>query len=179
MMQNNEAGIYKITNLINNKIYIGSAARSFRKRWNEHKSGLKNNRHTNHHLQSAWNKYGENSFEFKILEECSNDVILEREQYYLDLMKPEYNKCLFAGNSKGRPCSNETREKISKANKGTLAGENNPCFGRVGEDNPRYGVKLTEEHKKKFSRKGIKHTEETKQKIREAMIKARNSKKDE
>ena len=54
-------GIYKITNKINNKIYIGSSY-SISKRISEHKYQLRRNSHPNIHLQSSWNKYGEDNF---------------------------------------------------------------------------------------------------------------------
>lgn len=66
-MNNNITGIYKITNKINNKIYIGSSV-DIDKRWKQHIRELKKNKHINKHLQSAWNKYGENNFKFQIVE---------------------------------------------------------------------------------------------------------------
>jgi group I intron endonuclease len=67
----NKSGIYSITNIINNKIYIGSA-KSFSNRWNKHKSDLMANRHHSNHLQNAWNMYKPNNFEFKIIEIIEN-----------------------------------------------------------------------------------------------------------
>ena len=61
------SGIYKIRNLINNKIYIGSTI-NFRQRWYTHKTLLTNNKHPNSHLQNAWNKYGPANFVFEIME---------------------------------------------------------------------------------------------------------------
>lgn len=81
--------IYKINNKINNKMYIGSTD-NYKKRFYTHKHELNNDKHINIHLQRAWNKYGENNFEFKILEECNEKVKLEREQYYLDTLTPFY-----------------------------------------------------------------------------------------
>ena len=51
----NTSGVYQITNKVTGKFYIGSAV-NFRKRWNTHKSCLRNNKHANKHLQRAWNK---------------------------------------------------------------------------------------------------------------------------
>ena len=73
-----ETGVYEIKNKINNKVYIGSTSVSFKKRFNLHLHTLKNNYHKNKHLQHAWNKYGENNFEFNILLVCDNT--LEEEQ---------------------------------------------------------------------------------------------------
>ena len=57
-MNNKNIGIYRITNLINSKFYIGSSS-NLKKRLYEHQRELNLGIHTNKHLQSAWNKYGE------------------------------------------------------------------------------------------------------------------------
>lgn len=82
-------GIYRIKNIINNKCYYGSS-KNINRRWSKHKSQLKYYRHENVILQRAWNKYGENSFIFEIIEECDLNNLLLTEQKYLDL-NPEYN----------------------------------------------------------------------------------------
>lgn len=64
-------GIYKITNKINNKVYIGETM-DVEKRWNEHKESLKNNTHHSYKLQSDWNEYGENNFLFEIIYEVKS-----------------------------------------------------------------------------------------------------------
>ena len=81
------ACIYKITNIVNNKIYIGSSV-NYRKRWHDHVYQLNKNIHSNKHLQNAWNKYGEINFKFDIIENCDDDKKYKREQYYLDNLKP-------------------------------------------------------------------------------------------
>jgi len=67
-----QSGIYKIINKVNNKFYVGSS-RNLRRRKRDHFSELKKNIHFNKHLQGAWNKYGGENFEFKIIE----NVLLE------------------------------------------------------------------------------------------------------
>jgi hypothetical protein len=76
--------IYKITCKTNNKFYIGSAT-WYLKRVDKHKWCLKNNNHPNKHLQSAYNKYGKDSFIFEIIEYCNNDTLIDREQYWINL----------------------------------------------------------------------------------------------
>ena len=80
-------GVYKITNRVNGKIYVGSSKNIY-ERWNQHKDKLRNNCHDNIHLQNAWNKYGEENFEFEIIEECASKIQFEREQYYLNTLNP-------------------------------------------------------------------------------------------
>lgn len=73
--------IYKITNTKNGKFYIGSTINEKRRK-TIHFSKLRKNKHCNPHLQSAWNKYGETSFNFEIIEVClegySDLLILEQ-----------------------------------------------------------------------------------------------------
>ena len=85
-----EAGIYKIRNNITSDFYIGSAA-NLRYRWYNHRNALGANRHSNQHLQSAWNKYGADAFEFIVIELCEKSKLLEREQFYIDSESPAYN----------------------------------------------------------------------------------------
>lgn len=77
------SGIYVIYCKTNNCIYIGSAF-DFIGRFRKHKSDLKRNKHLTRHLQYAWNKYGEENFEFHPVEKVKNrENLLDRENYYL------------------------------------------------------------------------------------------------
>lgn len=121
-MSTKKSGIYKITNLVNKKIYIGSAF-NISNRFSVHKYSLKNNKHKNPHLQAAWNLYGEKEFIFEILEIIDDKTkVIEREQYYLDLYNPcdnsiGYNIARKAGNCAGVKASLETRQKQSESAK--------------------------------------------------------------
>lgn len=111
-------GIYKITNVVNNKCYIGSAV-DIDRRFSRHIDDLEKNRHHSAALQRAWNKYGKNNFIFEMLENILNkSALIDREQYYLDNLRPEYNICPHAGSSLGRPCKEENKKKISDKLKG-------------------------------------------------------------
>lgn len=79
--QSKASGVYLIINTVSKKYYIGSAKR-FYTRSSQHLRALKNNKHHNQYLQNSFNKYGENSFEFHVLEVCDNRI--ESEQYYLN-----------------------------------------------------------------------------------------------
>lgn len=70
--------VYKITNIINNKYYIGSTV-DFKNRKRQHLSELKNNKHDNKHLQASFNKYGEEAFSFEVIEHVLINKLIERE----------------------------------------------------------------------------------------------------
>lgn len=114
----NFCGIYMLVNYVNNKKYIGSSKHIGQRLW-EHRSNLRHNKHDNAHLQNAWNKYGECNFNYIILEKCSEDKQYEREQYYIDTLKPEYNICIEV--AKNPPSSIESRIKQSNTRKRLMA----------------------------------------------------------
>ena len=73
-------GIYKITNTLNNKSYIGQSV-SIYKRWQQHKDGAKKPHH-NSAIHLAMQKYGIDFFEFTVLEECEPSLLNEKEAYW-------------------------------------------------------------------------------------------------
>ena len=75
-------GIYKIENSVNNKIYIGSSI-DINKRFYKHLWMLRKGIHDNIHLQNSFNQYGENSFNFSILEYCNISELVNRENFYI------------------------------------------------------------------------------------------------
>lgn len=108
-----KSGIYVIINTINNHKYIGSSVNLYN-RIHGHLNRLKNNSAHNKHLQSAWNKYGGENFEYDILEFCNPEIRFEREQYYIDNIKPEYNFSLQVVANFGRKVTEEEKHKISE-----------------------------------------------------------------
>lgn len=131
-------GVYKILNRKNGKFYIGSSV-DVEKRFSSHKKELIAGTHNNKHLQNAWNKYGEDSFEFLVIEEVSDiNELRNRETYYLQSTKctnPDigYNMLDNANIGLGVQASTEIRQRISVA-----------CSG---DKNGNYGRKHTEEEK--------------------------------
>jgi group I intron endonuclease len=114
-----KTGVYQIKNIINNKLYIGSASgKGFDHRWRSHTDTLNKNIHHNSRLQNSWNKYGKENFIFDIIEECIPEQCLIREQFYIDTLNPEYNIYRIAGSPRGRILSVETKRKISQSLKG-------------------------------------------------------------
>lgn len=100
-------GVYQITNIVNGKIYIGSCyENSFKARWLKHLERLAKNKHTNRHLQSAWNKYGKGNFIFSIKEELEpdQDTVLAVEQHYIDSeIQWQYDYNINRNTSGGQP----------------------------------------------------------------------------
>jgi|WetSurMetagenome_2_1015567.scaffolds.fasta_scaffold121841_6 excinuclease UvrABC nuclease subunit len=85
------SGIYIIRNKINNHIYIGQTT-NFKNREKQHFILLKNNKHHSNHLQNAFNKYGENNFEFKIIDRVKSINYLQKIEYlYIKKYNPIYN----------------------------------------------------------------------------------------
>lgn len=176
--KNRICGIYKIQNILNDKVYIGSSIHIMN-RWSRHRSDLEKNRSTSNKLQLSYNKNGKDNFKFSIIEECSIDELLEREQFYIDLFdsyNKGYNSVKFAGHTLGYSPTQETRDKIRK----TML-ERNPFKGRKHSEETKEllriintGKKLSEEHKKKISENSSRHnlgkklSDETKKKLSDA-----------
>jgi len=159
-----KGGVYEILNTASGKRYVGSAV-NLPRRKKEHWRGLRGNCHPNQRLQNSWNKYGESAFEFGVIEYWEPEFLVSFEQWWMNMLRTEYNIAPVAGNSLGvkrtdefktkqreREATDETRARLSAA----LAGNKN-CLGR----------KLSVETRAKISKalKGHKISEETKAKI--------------
>lgn len=114
-----ETGVYKITNKQSELVYIGSTAwagsskkAGFYVRWCKHYGQLIRNKHCNRHLQNAWNKYGEDNFEFHIEVFVDPERCIEAEQVYIDSYNFDllYNINPIAGNSLGYKHREDTLE---------------------------------------------------------------------
>ena len=109
-------GIYKITNLVNNKFYIGSS-KNIKYRWAAHLCQLRKNKHINFYLQSSFNLHKEKNFKFETLEQCLISDLITKEQYWIDTLLPEYNIRQKCENNTGFKHSITTKNKISKKSK--------------------------------------------------------------
>lgn len=178
-------GIYKITNLINNKVYIGQSC-NINDRKRVHFYTLDKNVHSNELLQKSYNKYGKNNFIFEKIEETEN--LNERELYYINEyggVNSELNYNL------KNPLTNEWGEYIRVKQKKLMSGVNNPNYGnkwskkqRESLSKQKLGVKLEDrigkeksdliKQKMSKSRTGKKHSNEVKEKIRQANLGDKN-----
>lgn len=133
-------GIYKITCLSNNKVYIGQSV-MLNKRLNSHFSHLRRGVHHNEHLQKAFNKYGEENFSIEILAECSKSELDNLEKQFILAYKSTnhkygfnmmdggqgderhftpYVKLKMSEKLKGRKLSEEHKRKLYEINKGRV-----------------------------------------------------------
>jgi len=132
----NKSGIYMWKNTINDKQYIGSAIDlsnrlSFYFSAKAMENSLKNSQS---YIYNAILKYGHSNFSLNIIEYCSPEKCIERENLYLSSENHEYNILETAGSLLGYKHSDKTKQILSDAKKG----EKNPMFGKKGENNPMY-----------------------------------------
>src|SRR5690349_12587609 len=116
----NNSGIYTITCKVNSKIYIGRS-RNIKNRKLFHFQHLRENNHHNEYLQRAWNKHGEENFEFEVLEECEEQFLASQENYWCNLLNTHSKKYGY-NNAPTHPegvtiLTEETKLKISRSRK--------------------------------------------------------------
>jgi group I intron endonuclease len=140
-----KSGIYMIQNLVNHKIYVGSTKNLMRRRC-DHLGKLRKNIHTNQHLQSAFNQYGEDNFLFEVLEYVEDvNLLLAREKIWFEatsccdrecgynILANPYSgvgyqhseeSCIYMGLRRlGEKRSDETKARMSAAQKGHFVSE--------------------------------------------------------
>jgi group I intron endonuclease len=105
-----KSGIYRWTNLVNGKSYIGSSVNLGLRFTNYYTYSFLSG--TDMVIYKALLKYGYSNFSLEILEYCDVSEVISREQYYLDLLNPDYNVLKTAGSSLGYKHSEETRAKL-------------------------------------------------------------------
>ena len=120
--------VYKTTNKINNKIYVGK----HNKEGDDYLgSGLR--------LKKAIEKYGLDNFKREILEHCTEEVVNKRETYWikkLESQNPKIGYNLAPGGDGGNiaPWTKERKQKIRDAKKNKYRGKDNPNYGNHWSD---------------------------------------------
>jgi group I intron endonuclease len=141
---------------------VGSAI-DIERRWKQHHIDFSNNKNSLH-LQNAWNKYGEDAFQWNILECVPNkEWLIEIEQYWIDFLDTAsrdfgYNICPLAGSALGMKHTEEARRKMREAGIGKWLGKNHTEESKIKISNAKKGNKCSLGHK---------HTDETKIKMSE------------
>jgi group I intron endonuclease len=160
-------GVYAIKQLSTDRMYIGSSV-DIERRKKQHVAALKLGIHHSIFLQRSWHKNGPGDFVFGVIEKMSDrSGLYEREQYWIDSLRPAFNGTkLVIDISKrdsshgpiGRPLSPLHRQRISEATKG---------LGKTEETKQR----MSEGAKKRWrNNQGTHLSDETKQKISTALI---------
>lgn len=130
-------GIYKITNTINNKSYIGSSVNLYQ-RGCTYKHLIKRKKLHNKHLQSAVEKYGCDNFTFELLHKCEQSISIsdlhKLEQTYINQINPEYNKRTIVDTNQLLSHSQQTKDKISKSLKESFK-NGSKIINRIQEHN--------------------------------------------
>lgn len=169
MVQNKISGVYKITNNITGDFYIGSS-KNIEKRWTDHKSPSRWKLRPGMKLYQAFIKYGLNNFTFDIIEETAE--LRNREQYYIEQLKPSYNNFWANGwntdryKETSKRCCKEWykahRDEMLTYGKAYRQAHRDECLAKTKECNSRLcfyeGETLTlNALRKRFCRQGIPH----------------------
>lgn len=119
------SGIYQIMNTLNDRIYVGSSV-DIKNRLHRHQLDLEKGTHHSRFMQRDWNK-NKSGFRFLTIKLLNDKtMLLDIEQHYLDILRPEYNSAPKAGSSLGIKRTNEFKQKLSKA----LSGSGNGMYGK-------------------------------------------------
>lgn len=180
-MSTKKSGIYFIRNVFNDRMYVGGTV-NLQHRKRQHFSDLRLHKHGNPRLQKDYDLFGEDAFYFVILEEIDQTekehVLVEREQFWMDELRPEYNVNEVAGKYIGDYI--RTPEALEKRNKSGRGWKHTDKWKQdqqkwmrehpvddsykstdefkdkirqlnLGANNPMYGTHRSEETKKKSS----------------------------
>ncbi len=173
--------IYKATNKINQKVYIGKTTHGLEKRRKRHEDNSLNSK-LNNYFYKAMRKHGFDSFKWEIIDRANTEKELNiLEQFYIADYKEKgqvYNLTNGGDGISGFVFSEESKRKMSKAHKGKKqTKESKRKLSEAGKGNKHnLGRKASKETKRKMSESGkgnknglgFKHTEEAKRKISEA-----------
>jgi len=157
----NQAGVYALICRVTNKNYVGGSV-NLANRLLDYMQPAYLAKQANRPILRAIVKYGIVNFAFIVLETCNPSETLTREQYWLDLLNPDYNLCRKAGSTLGVPLSVEAKAKLSAARLGkshSLETRKLMSETRKGTNAYWYGKKHNEVSKAKISaaKQGVLH----------------------
>lgn len=174
-MKEKKYSIYKITYIVDGRIYIGKTETDPQKRWNKHLYQLKDPKRC-HYLHHAMIAHGVEKFIFEVIAECKNSEDLKQLEIDLIALYNTNNRSIGFNLTKGGDGSSgfkhseETKMKLSIINKNKIWGENNPMFGKThtidainkiknknaiyyaSNKSPMFGKDHTDESKNKISK---------------------------
>ena len=156
--------IYRVANLINNKVYIGQTIKSLERRIVQHNSSAKND--SNYFFHKAIRKYGKDNFKWQVICICPDIKSLnEQEEYYIlyyNSINPQNGYNLKNGGDNYR-LPDSIKKKIGEAQ----LGKKNHNYGKCHSEDTRKKISMTTIRKgiRPPSNKGKKHSEEAKRKI--------------
>lgn len=121
-------GIYRITNIVDGRSYIGKTGMNFGDRWDSHRSLLNSGSHFNKQLQSAWVEFGEDSFEFQIIVSADDRSALDNLEMFYIAQYRETASCynVQSGGDHGNVgihMSDSTKAKIGEKNRANMTGK--------------------------------------------------------
>lgn len=128
--------IYKITNKVNGKFYIGKTIKSAEERFQKHRY---NHQNQNTHLYKSMRKHGFDHFNIEVIEEVDGDIN-ERECYWIEHLNPHYN--MTSGGEGGDTSNSPNFKKAMKKMHSSRKPKDYATYGMLGKDHPGKGKPL-------------------------------------
>ena len=126
------SAVYKIINTVTGDFYIGSS-KNIKHRWADHKCPSKWNEHPNNPMYLDMRKYGTDKFAFEILEVVEESFLKEKEQQFIETLKPSYNQMNAKGLDIERFKESHKSDKFKKSHKKACNKYNNQLCIYNGE----------------------------------------------
>lgn len=174
------SGIYKITQVSKDIVYIGQTSMTFIKRYWHHKWKLKDNSHDNKYLQNSWNKYGKHDFIFEVMHIAKeNEDLNELEIRFIEEYNSQKNGFNLTTGGQGKnncPMPEHAKKIVGIKNRKHNLGKKHSEYTKQKMSQSRKGRILSQKNKEKLiqSRLGSKHTEESKNKMRDSHLGSKN-----
>lgn len=158
-----KAGVYRWTNIDSGKMYVGSSVDLYRRFTQYYNIKYIIRTAKSSQICRALLKHGYSKFKLDILEYCNPSDVITREQYYIDLLKPEYNILQVAGSLFGYRHTEESLAKMKEIalnrSDETKAKLRDAALGKTYNHTEETKIKLRD------AILGRKHSEETRKKL--------------